>query len=143
MDAVMQAFATARKESGLTQKELATRTGVDQADISKLERGGGNPTLALLQRLAQGMNMRVAVEFVPDASVHESYLERNLPPYLQEDIGNFVDGLRRNLTTRLDGLYNEVQSSINVAYHGGAIDGAQAEYLRDKYLRGKDGINAH
>ena len=138
MDAVMQAFATARKESGLTQKELATRTGVDQADISKLERGGGNPTLALLQRLAQGMNMRLVVEFVPDIPEQNKYLERNLPPYLQEDIENFTDGLRRNLTTRLDGLYNEVQSSINVAYHGGAIDGAQAEYLRDKYLRGKN-----
>ena len=65
MDAVMQAFATARKESGLTQKELATRTGVDQADISKLENGSRNPSLNLLKRLADGMGMVLRIEFVP------------------------------------------------------------------------------
>lgn len=31
----------------MTQKELAERTGIDQADISKLENGNGNPTLGL------------------------------------------------------------------------------------------------
>lgn len=35
---IIQAIIDARKESGLTQKELASRTGIAQADISKLER---------------------------------------------------------------------------------------------------------
>ena len=35
---IIQAIIDARKESGLTQKELASRTGIAQVDISKLER---------------------------------------------------------------------------------------------------------
>ena len=60
----MQAMIDARKESGLTQKELSERTGITQADISRLEKGNANPSLKTLQRLAAGMNMRVRLEFV-------------------------------------------------------------------------------
>lgn len=64
----------------------------------------------------------------------KEYLEINLPPYLQEDIVNLVEGRRLNLILRLDALYNEVQSSINIAMYGGQIDEDQANYLREKYL---------
>lgn len=63
--AVIEAMLKARKESGLTQKQLSERTGVAQTDISRLERGNGNPSLRTLQRLAAGMGMRVKIEFVP------------------------------------------------------------------------------
>ena len=36
-----------------------------QADISKLENGIRNPSLKLLKRLAEGMNMTLKLEFVP------------------------------------------------------------------------------
>lgn len=63
--AVIEAILAARKESGLTQQQLSERTGIAQTDISKLERGNGNPSLRTLQRLAAGMGMRVKIEFVP------------------------------------------------------------------------------
>ena len=63
---IAQAMIDARKESGLTQKQLSERTGIAQADISKLERGNANPSLRTLQRLAAGMGMRVKIEFVPE-----------------------------------------------------------------------------
>ena len=63
--AVIDAILAARKESGLTQQQLSERTGIAQTDISKLERGNGNPSLRTLQRLAAGMGMRVKIEFVP------------------------------------------------------------------------------
>ena len=53
--AIIQAIIDARKQSGLTQKELSERTGITQGDISKLERGNANPSLNTLQRLAAGM----------------------------------------------------------------------------------------
>lgn len=62
--AIIQAIIDARKESGLTQKELSERTGIAQSDISKLERGNANPSLRTLQRLAEGMGMRLKIEFV-------------------------------------------------------------------------------
>lgn len=63
--AIVQAIIDARKESGLTQKQLSERTGIAQADISKLESGNGNPSIKTLQRLAAGMGMRIKIEFQP------------------------------------------------------------------------------
>lgn len=63
--AIIQAMLDARKASGLTQKDLADRTGIAQADISKLENGNANPSLRTLQRLADGMGMKLKLEFVP------------------------------------------------------------------------------
>ncbi len=62
---IIQTVIEARKDTGLTQKELSERTGIAQADISKLENGNGNPSLRTLQRLAEGMGMRLKLEFVP------------------------------------------------------------------------------
>lgn len=63
---VIEAILKARKESGLTQKQLSERTGIAQTDISRLELGNANPSLRTLQRLAAGMGMRVKIEFVPE-----------------------------------------------------------------------------
>ena len=63
--AIMQAIIDARKSAGLTQKELSERTGIAQADISKLEKGNGNPSLRTLQRLAAGMGMQIKIAFEP------------------------------------------------------------------------------
>lgn len=54
----------ARKNKNITQMELANITGVHQADISKIERGVGNPSLATLKRLAEGLNMELKVDFI-------------------------------------------------------------------------------
>ena len=62
---VMQAMIDARKSTGLTQKQLSEKTGITQADISKLESGTANPSLRTLQRLASGMGMKVKIEFQP------------------------------------------------------------------------------
>lgn len=62
---VIKAMIEARTSQGLTQKQLSERTGIHQADISKLENGTRNPTLSLLKRLADGMGMSLRIEFVP------------------------------------------------------------------------------
>ena len=62
---VIRAIVDARTSNNLTQKELAERTGINQADISKLENGTRNPSVNLLKRLADGMDMVLKIEFVP------------------------------------------------------------------------------
>lgn len=54
----------ARENAHVTQKELSEKTGIYQADISKLERGLGNPSLLTLKRLADGLDMELAIDFV-------------------------------------------------------------------------------
>ena len=62
---VIRAIVEARTSQNLTQKELAERTGINQADISKLENGTRNPSVNLLKRLSDGMGMMLKIEFVP------------------------------------------------------------------------------
>ena len=64
---IIRALIEARKEQNLTQKELSKRTGITQADISRIENGTRNPSLEMLKRLAKGLGMRLRVEFIPDA----------------------------------------------------------------------------
>ena len=64
---IVQAIIDARESSGLTQSELARKTGIAQGDISKIENGNGNPSIKTLKRLAQGMGKTLRIEFVdPD-----------------------------------------------------------------------------
>lgn len=65
--AIVQAMIDARKRTGMTQKQLAEKTGIAQSDISKFETGGGNPSLRTLQRLAAGMGTVLHIEFRPAA----------------------------------------------------------------------------
>lgn len=66
---VIRAIVEARISQNLTQKELAERVGMNQADISKLENGTRNPSVNLLKRLAEGMGMTLKIEFVPKQSI--------------------------------------------------------------------------
>lgn len=66
---VIKAIINARISKNLTQKELAQRTGINQADISKLEHGTRNPSINLLKKLAEGMDMALKIEFVPKQKV--------------------------------------------------------------------------
>lgn len=59
------AVVGARIERNLTQQELSKLTGVAQSDISRLESCEGNPSLKTLIRIAEGMDMRLQVSFVP------------------------------------------------------------------------------
>jgi transcriptional regulator with XRE-family HTH domain len=63
--AIIQAIIDARKSIHLTQKQLSKLTGVNQADISKIETGIGNPTIKMLGRLLRGLNISVRLEFIP------------------------------------------------------------------------------
>lgn len=62
---IIQAIIDVRKQKNLTQEQLSELTGIDQADISKIERGVSNPTLKLLRKLADGMGMDLKIDFIP------------------------------------------------------------------------------
>lgn len=49
----------------MTQKDLSGRTGITQADISRIENGTRNPSLNMVKKLAQGLGMQLKLEFIP------------------------------------------------------------------------------
>lgn len=62
---IMRAIMDARISAGMTQTELSQKSGISQADISRLENGTRNPSLAILKRLANAMNTSLRIEFIP------------------------------------------------------------------------------
>jgi transcriptional regulator with XRE-family HTH domain len=62
---IIQAMIDARVSQNITQKELSARTGITQADISRIENGTRNPSLGMVKKLAQGLGMQLKLEFVP------------------------------------------------------------------------------
>ena len=60
---VVSQIIKARSEQGLSQEELAARTGLQRSNISRLESGSYNPSLDLLSRVAKGLGMELRVEF--------------------------------------------------------------------------------
>ena len=50
-----------REEKGITQMQLAKLSHIDQGDISKLEKGIGNPTLAKINKLFDALGKSIDV----------------------------------------------------------------------------------
>ena len=53
----MDNLAHIRELRGLSQKQLADMIGANQATISKIESGTGNPTLSMINRLAKALEV--------------------------------------------------------------------------------------
>ena len=60
-----QIVSNARRQKGLTQKDLSAKTGIAQSDISRLEQSNANPSVRTLERIASGLGMQLHIEFVP------------------------------------------------------------------------------
>jgi len=66
------ALAAARKERALTQSALAELTGIQQAEISRIERGIGNPTATTLLRLATALGQRLTLAPIQDHRANQA-----------------------------------------------------------------------
>jgi len=58
---ISQIIAT-RNEEGLTQEDLAERTGIARSNISRLESGNYNPSFEFLSRVARGLGREIHIE---------------------------------------------------------------------------------
>ena len=50
-----------RIEQNLSQEELALKIGIDQSDLSKIEKGNANPSVKMLSRIANGLNSKAII----------------------------------------------------------------------------------
>lgn len=63
-----QAIRKRRLALGLSQTELATRAGMTQPALSRLEAGGVVPTIPLLERISIALDADLIVEIAPHAA---------------------------------------------------------------------------
>ena len=57
-------LAKTRDEMNVTQVELSKKAHIDQGDISKIERGIGNPTLAKINKLFKALGKSLSLEVI-------------------------------------------------------------------------------
>ncbi len=60
---IRQAISDLRQEQHMTQKELAAKAGLTQANISNLEKGTTRPTIETLKKIAKATGTRLHIEF--------------------------------------------------------------------------------
>jgi transcriptional regulator with XRE-family HTH domain len=58
--------AQLRQQSGMTQKQLAARAGLEQSNVSKLERGDHRPLIDTVLRLQHALGLRSIEELFGD-----------------------------------------------------------------------------
>jgi len=62
-DQVKRLLIQERMNEGLTQKELAEKSGIPQSNISRIENGSAVPTLKTLDALAKGIGKKLKISF--------------------------------------------------------------------------------
>ena|ERR1051325_10926990 len=90
----------ARRRAGLTQQQLADRSGTSQPAIARLESGYASPTFATVERLvrAAGFAMRIELEATAGTDpVVERYKEDVDRTLLRENLRKSVDERLRTL----------------------------------------------
>ena len=66
------AGASARALRGMSQKQLAAATGIDQSDVSKIERCVGNPSVFTLERIAKALGGQLVISIAVPAPISSS-----------------------------------------------------------------------
>lgn len=62
-DQIKRNLIQARIDAGLTQKELAEKSGIRQSNISRIENGSAVPTLQTLNAIAKGTGKKLKIIF--------------------------------------------------------------------------------
>ena len=51
-----------RLKLNLSQEELSNKIGIDQSDLSKIEKGNANPTIKMIHKIACGLDSKVNID---------------------------------------------------------------------------------
>ena len=70
IDEIIKEVAEKRKHAGLTQKELAERTGLTQSVIARLESGKAIPQVDTLLKVLEPLGCTIKI--VPDGAIKKS-----------------------------------------------------------------------
>lgn len=60
---VSELIISVRTSLCMTQKQLAEKSGVSQANISKMEKGRTLPSIPILKRISEALGKRLVIDF--------------------------------------------------------------------------------
>jgi transcriptional regulator with XRE-family HTH domain len=95
MSSAASLIRQARADAAMTQAELASRAGLRQSAIARLERGGANPTVATLDNVIAATGHRLVLASEPRrASFDERQLLERLAMTPAQRLANFTASSR-------------------------------------------------
>ncbi len=59
---IIRALIISRNKKGMSQRKLAKKIGVPQSALARFEVGGTNPTLSFLQKITNGLGLKLLVK---------------------------------------------------------------------------------
>ena len=109
-----------RQSRGLTLDQLAARSGVSRAMISRVERGESSPTAALLDRLCAGLGVLLSALFRDEAPGGPLARRGEQPVWTDPDSGYF----RRSVSpagtgSRLEIVEIEMPAGASIGWRRG------------------------
>lgn len=113
---------SARRLRNMTLKELATRSGISEGHMSKIENEKVEASLALLHRVAQALGMTLDLFFEEPDAAERSVSRAGERPVLKIDAVRNGNGLRleRVIPCTPDHM---LQCNIHIVEPGGSSDG--------------------
>lgn len=61
---ILTSYTNLRKERGITQQEIADRTGIKRTNVARIESGRNAPTIEVLVKLAAALDMELEIRLV-------------------------------------------------------------------------------
>ncbi len=61
---ILTSYMNLRKERGITQQEIADRTGIKRTNVARIESGRNAPTIEVLVKLAAALDMELEIRLV-------------------------------------------------------------------------------
>lgn len=61
---ILTSYINLRKERGITQQEIADRTGIKRTNVTRIESGRNAPTIEVLVKLAAALDMELEIRLV-------------------------------------------------------------------------------
>ena len=61
---ILTSYINLRKERGITQQEIADRTGIKRRNVARIESGKNAPTIEVLVKLAAALDMELEIRLV-------------------------------------------------------------------------------
>jgi len=102
-----------RKLKGLSQKEVAMTTGINQAQYSRVESGKVEPTISSLERIAEALGVSLSEFFADKKPLELSVAEQSILERLRL-INELEEDERNSVFNIIDGLVSKSRLKINL-----------------------------
>ena len=126
------------KNKGYTVYRLSKETGISKTTLFDIFSGKSNILdcrVRIIMKIAAALDCDIKELINLEPVLYNSVYEENIPSFLKENIA-FIKNKRNWKNPLFDCYLDEANSSINVCEIENLISREQADYLRNKYLRG-------